>query len=108
MIKNIAQTIMYAVAIALLAMTTNLTLVVVFLIIAAILAAFESSRYLSAFEVGVTCIALACAMKGWWIAAIVFLAMVIIENLSFAFAQLRQKLIQLDQKRTTTFNQGEG
>ncbi len=99
MIKNILQAVVYGFAAVLIGMMPNVTLAVIFLIVGAIVAAFESSRFLSATEVGLTSIAIVFAMKGWWIASIVLLVILTAENLAFVFAPVRLLLMQLDIKR---------
>ena len=90
------QTVIYVVAAFLIGLNPDVTLAVIFLIVGAIAAAFERSRFLSAFEVGLTCTAIFCAMRGWWIVSIILLAMLIIENMAFVFGQFRSKLMELD------------
>ena len=108
MIKNIVQSVLYGIAAMLLGLMSDVTIAVIFLIVGAIAAAFERSRFLSATEVGLTSIALFCAMKGWWIVSIILLAILIIENLAFVFAPIRQKLMQMDQRQPQSHEMGEG
>lgn len=106
MIKNIAQSIIYGLAAVLIGMTPDTTFPVILLVIGAVVAAFESSRFLSATEVGLTTIALVCAMRGLWIISIILLVILIIENLAFVFGPIRQRLMELDQRQSCEMGEG--
>jgi len=108
MIKNIAQSIIYGLAAVLIGMTPNTTFPVILLVIGAVVAAFESSRFLSATEVGLTTIAIICAIRGWWVVSIVLLVVLVAENLAFVLAPIRLRLMQMDQKQSSVHEMGEG
>jgi hypothetical protein len=98
MIKNILQALVFGLAAVLLGVQTDVTVSVVLMVVGTIAAAFESSRFLSATEVGISTIAIIFAMKGWWLASLIVLAVLVIENLAFIFAPLRLRLMQLDRQ----------
>lgn len=108
MLKNVLQSILYGVGAILIGMSANVIFPVCILVVGAVVAAFESSRFLSATEVGLTSIAIVLAMSGQWVASIVFLAVLVAENLAFVFAPLRLRLMQLDDRDRRMGQTGEG
>lgn len=98
MIKNIVQAVLYTLVAFLVGTTTDTMLPMIIIVIAIALAAFESSRFLSVFEVVLTAVAIIVILKGLWIVAIILLAALAVENIAASLSVVRIWLQKLDQK----------
>jgi hypothetical protein len=98
MFKNLVQAILCGVGMYFIGTSDNVELAAYLMVIVAVVAAFESSRFLSATEVGITTLGIVFVMKGWWIAAMVLLAILIAENLAFVLAPVKLWLMKVDER----------
>jgi hypothetical protein len=94
--KNVTQAAGYTLSAVVLGTSGDIAVVLMILVIASVLAAFESSKFLSAVEVLLTSIVIIMVLKGLWLQSLLLCAFLGVENVAFLIAPVRGWLEQLD------------